>query len=52
MPNEVKKRGRPPKKQIEQIAETNTAIYDTEYEFNSFVSNGGLIDCSFLLRYF
>lgn len=47
MPNEVKKRGRPPKKQIEQIAETNTAIYDTEYEFNSFVSNGGLIDAVF-----
>ena len=47
MPDEVKKRGRPPKKQVEQIVETSTVIHETEYEFNSFVSNGGLIDAVF-----
>lgn len=47
MPEESKKRGRPPKVETEQIVETNSVADGSNYEFNSFVANGSLVDAVF-----
>lgn len=47
MPEESKKRGRPPKVKQEEVVETNNVVDNTNYEFNSFVANGSLVEAVF-----